>query len=97
MRKRSRHSNSLSLHQGKKSDFISQGTIIRVFSSEGGELLQELRRGSEKAIITTITFHPSMNLIVCTSNRSSIHLFEIKKSIERCIENKEYGFSNGDV
>jgi hypothetical protein len=35
-------------------------------------------------------------LIACTSERSSIHLFEIKKSIEKCIENKEYGFSNGD-
>jgi hypothetical protein len=37
-----------------------------------------------------------MNLIACTSNRSSIHLFEIKKSIEKCIEQKQYGFSSED-
>lgn len=74
-----------------------KGTIIRVFSAEGGELLQELRRGSAKATITDLVFHPTLNLIACTSVRSSIHLFEIKKSIEKCIENKEYGFSNGDV
>ena len=34
-----------------------------------------------------------MNLIACTSNRASIHLFGIKKSIEKCIENKQYGFN----
>ena len=75
----------------------TKGTIIRIFSSEEGVLLQELRRGSGKAFITSVTFHPSLNLIACTSNRSSIHLFEIKKSIEKCIETKQYGFSGGDV
>jgi hypothetical protein len=29
-----------------------------------------------------------MNMIACTSNRSSVHLFEIKKSIEKCVEGK---------
>ncbi len=73
-----------------------KGTIIKIFSSEEGTLLQELRRGASKAFITSITFHPYLNLIACTSDRSSIHLFEIKKSIEKCIESKSYGFSNGD-
>lgn len=70
-----------------------KGTLIKIFSAEEGELLQELRRGAGKAIITSIVFHPTMNLIACTSNRTSIHLFEIKKSIEKCIENKQYGFN----
>lgn len=73
-----------------------RGTIIRIFSVEEGELLQELRRGSSKAFITSITFHPTLNMLACTSNKSSIHLFEIKKSIEKCIETKHVGFSNGD-
>jgi WD40 repeat protein len=71
-----------------------QGTLIKIFNAEEGELLQELRRGSGKAFITSIVFHPNLNLIACTSNRTSIHLFEIKKSIEKCIENKQYGFSS---
>ena len=75
----------------------TKGTIIRIFSAEEGVLLQELRRGSGKALITSIIFHPSMNMIACTSNKSSIHLFEIKKSVEKCIETKHVGFSNGDV
>jgi WD40 repeat protein len=74
-----------------------RGTIIRIFSAEEGVLLQELRRGSGKAFITSLNFHPSMNMIACTSNRSSIHLFEIKKSVEKCIETKHIGFSNGDA
>ena len=71
-----------------------RGTIIRIFSAEEGQLLQELRRGSSKAFITSLNFHPSMNMIACTSNRSSIHLFEIKKSVEKCIDSKHVGFSN---
>ena len=68
-----------------------------MFSSDGGETLQTLRRGSGTAEITSIAFHPTLNLIACTSNRPSIHIFEIKKSIEKCIETKQYGFSNTDV
>jgi len=74
-----------------------KGQTIRIFSSEEGTLLQELRRGASKAFITSITFHPTLNLIACTSDRSSIHLFEIKKSVEKCIESKSYGFTNGDA
>ena len=59
-----------------------KGTVIRIFGTEEGEPLQELRRGSGKAFITSIVFHPTLNLIACTSNRTSIHLFEIKKSID---------------
>ena len=73
-----------------------KGTVIKIFSSEEGTALQELRRGASKAFITSITFHPTMNMLACTSDRSSIHLFEIKKSIEKCIESKSYGFTNGD-
>ena len=58
----------------------TKGTIIRIFSAEDGKCLQELRRGSGKAFITSIIFHPTLHLIACTSNKSSIHLFEIKKT-----------------
>lgn len=74
-----------------------KGTVIKIFSADGGETLQTLRRGSSTAIITSIVFHPSLNIIACTSNKSSIHIFEIKKSIEKCIELKQYGFSQGDT
>lgn len=75
----------------------TKGTIIRIFSAEEGHLLQELRRGSGKALITSIIFHPTLNMIACTSNKTSVHLFEIKKSIEKCVESKQVGFQKEDI
>lgn len=61
----------------------TKGTVIRILSVEGGEQLQELRRGSGKADINMLIFHPHLNLLACCSNRRSIHVFEIKKSVEK--------------
>ena len=40
-----------------------KGTVIRILSVEGGEQLQELRRGSSKADINSLIFHPHLNLL----------------------------------
>ena len=56
-----------------------------------------MRRGSGNATILDIVFHPSLHILACTSNKSSIHIFEIKESIEKCIELKQYGFSQTDT
>ena len=71
--------------------------MIKIHSADSGETLHHLRRGSGQAVITSIIFHPSQTLIACVSNKSSIHIFEIKKSIEKCIDMKQYGFSQGDA
>jgi hypothetical protein len=36
-----------------------RGHIIKIFSSDGGELVQELKRGNSQAEITGIIFHPT--------------------------------------
>jgi WD40 repeat protein len=59
------------------------GTRIKIFSAEDGALLQELRRGSTHALVTSIVFHPNLSLIACSSNKSTIHMYEIKTSIEK--------------
>ena len=56
----------------------TKGTVIRILSVEGGDQLQELRRGSGKASINCLIFHPSSNLLAWSSDRKSIHVFEIK-------------------
>lgn len=61
----------------------TKGTLIRILSVEGGEQLQELRRGSGKANINYLIFHPTLNLLACCSDRKSVHVFEIKKSVEK--------------
>ncbi len=70
-----------------------KGTKLKVFSADSGETLQVLRRGSSNALITSIVFHPTLNILACCSSKSSIHLFSTKVSVTKCIENKQYGFN----
>ena len=65
-----------------------RGHIIKIYSTDGGEVVQELKRGNSKADITSIIFHPSQYLLACTSSKSSIHVFEIKKAVEKCIQTR---------
>ena len=55
-----------------------KGTLIRIFSTEGGQALQELRRGAEKADIYSICFDLQGKWLACSSDRSTIHIFTIK-------------------
>lgn len=54
-----------------------QGTIIRIFNTENGDFLQEVRRGSEKAEIYSIAFDPTSTFLACSSDRGTIHIFSI--------------------
>jgi WD40 repeat protein len=65
-----------------------RGHIIKIYSTDGGEVVQELKRGNQKAEITSIVFHPTQYLLACTSSKSSIHLFEIRKAVEKCIQTR---------
>lgn len=71
----------------------SRGHIIKLFSTDGGDCVQELKRGNSKADIRSIVFHPTLHLIACTSSKSSIHIFEFNKAIDKCIETRQFGFS----
>jgi len=75
----------------------ARGHIIKIYSTDGGEVVQELKRGNSTAEITQIVFHPTQYLLACVSSKSSIHLFEIKKAVEKCIQTRQFGFSNGDL
>ena len=75
----------------------ARGRIIKIYSTDGGEVVQELKRGNGKADITGIVFHPNTYILACTSSKSSIHIFEIKKAVEKCIQTRQFGFSNGDL
>lgn len=76
-----------------------KGTKLKVFSADNEKVtpLQVLRRGTQGAVISSIVFHPTQNLLACCSSKSSIHIFSTADSIKKCIENKYYGFQDSDM
>ena len=65
-----------------------RGHIIKIYSTDAGEVVQELKRGNSKAEIDNILFHPHQYILACTSSKQSIHIFEITKAVEKCIQTR---------
>lgn len=57
-----------------------RGTLIRIYSTKDGQLLQELRRGTEKAEIYSLAFDPTGKFIACSSDRKTIHIFILNEN-----------------
>ena len=55
-----------------------KGTLIRIYSIYNkGDFIQEVRRGTENAKILSIKFEPLNRFIVCTSDKSTVHIFTL--------------------
>ncbi|GBG24388.1 Autophagy-related protein 18 [Hondaea fermentalgiana] len=54
-----------------------RGTLIRVFVARTGALLHELRRGTDGASIHSICFDATSSLLACTSDKCTVHIFEV--------------------
>ncbi|KAI1392042.1 WD40 repeat-like protein [Hypoxylon trugodes] len=54
-----------------------KGTIVRIFSTSSCAKLGERRRGSEFATIYSLRFSPSGNMLACTSDKGSLHIFDV--------------------
>ncbi len=67
---------------------MTKGTLIRIFHTKDGSLLQELRRGTEMAEITSLKFEPRNKMIVCGSNTGTTHIFILKEQKEEKSKNK---------
>lgn len=79
------HENSLSAlaisQDGKMCATASdKGTLIRVFATEEGKLLQELRRGADKADIHCVSFDKSGLWLACTSDKGTVHVFSLAQA-----------------
>ncbi|KAK4040392.1 WD40-repeat-containing domain protein [Parachaetomium inaequale] len=53
------------------------GTLIRVFSTSNCARLVELRRGIDPATIFSLAFNPSGTMLACTSDKSTLHIFDV--------------------
>ena len=65
-----------------------QGTIIRIYQTKDGVLIQELRRGSKSSEIYTLIFDYKSQYIACSSNKGTIHIFNVKNE-QNVVQNQK--------
>lgn len=56
-----------------------KGTIIRIYDTSTGQILEELRRGKEKATMYSIAFSSTGEYLACTSSRNTLHVYKLKE------------------
>lgn len=56
----------------------SKGTLVRVFNTLDGSLLQEVRRGADRAEIYSLAFSPSAQWLAVSSDKGTVHVFSLK-------------------
>ena len=60
---------------------VSQkGSLIRLFDTSTGAFLKGLRRGNDSAEIYSINFDKTSQYVLITSNKGTVHIFNIGKS-----------------
>lgn len=57
-----------------------KGTLIRIFDTETGKKINELRRGSNQATIFCINFNHASTMLVVSSDHGTIHVFNLDDS-----------------
>ncbi|XP_042420319.1 autophagy-related protein 18a-like [Zingiber officinale] len=66
----------------------SKGTLIRIFSSVDGELLQEVRRGADRAEIYSLAFCSDMHWLAVSSDKGTVHVFSLKINLGLTVNDK---------
>lgn len=56
----------------------TKGTLIRIFNTMDGTLLQEVRRGLDRADIYSIALSPNVQWLAVSSDKGTIHLFSLR-------------------
>ena len=61
------------------------GTIVRLFDTNTGDILDEFRRGNDTAQIFSLSFSLDDKFICCSSDKGTIHIFKVKEYDENTI------------
>ncbi|XP_059457837.1 autophagy-related protein 18c-like [Corylus avellana] len=56
----------------------TKGTLIRIFNTMDGTLLQEVRRGGNRAEIYSIALSPNVQWLAVSSDKGTIHIFGLR-------------------
>ncbi|XP_063722296.1 WD repeat domain phosphoinositide-interacting protein 3-like [Symsagittifera roscoffensis] len=92
------HESSLcSIALSKKGDLVAtaseKGTLIRVFNTHYKAQVEEFRRGTQPALIYSINFNQPGNLVCVSSDRGTLHIFNLKNSTPNNNSGGRYGRS----
>ncbi|OMP03308.1 hypothetical protein COLO4_10500 [Corchorus olitorius] len=56
----------------------SKGTLIRIFNALDGTLIQEVRRGADRAEIYSLAFSSTAQWLAVSSDKGTVHVFSLK-------------------
>ncbi|KAJ9171850.1 hypothetical protein P3X46_015159 [Hevea brasiliensis] len=56
----------------------TKGTLVRIFNTADGTLLQEVRRGADRAEIYSLAFSSSSQWLAVSSDKGTVHVFSLK-------------------
>ena len=62
-----------------------KGTLVRIYDTVSGELLQELRRGTDKAEIFCLAFNAGSTMLACTSDKGTVHIFRLNEAVAQAV------------
>jgi len=72
----------LNLDGTKLATASEKGTLIRIWDVEKGSKIKELRRGKDPAVIYSIAFSKDSKFLCCSSDKGTIHIFNIQEEDE---------------
>lgn len=58
---------------------FQQGTLIHVYNTTNCASICEVRRGMDSATIYDLCFSPSGTFLACTSDKSTLHIFDVPR------------------
>ncbi|KAJ4835532.1 Autophagy- protein 18a [Turnera subulata] len=56
----------------------TKGTLVRIFNTADGTLLQEVRRGADRAEIYSLAFSSTAQWLAVSSDKGTVHVFNLK-------------------
>ncbi len=56
----------------------TKGTLIRIWDAAKRQMLAELRRGTDQALLYCINFSPKDEWICCSSDKGTVHIFALQ-------------------
>ncbi|KAK7284673.1 hypothetical protein RJT34_19423 [Clitoria ternatea] len=74
-----------------------KGTLIRIFDTDHGTLLQEVRRGANAAEIYSLAFSSTAQWLAVSSDKGTVHVFSLKVNSSAPEPEKSQSSSNSDA